>query len=201
MQAVWCGATELLLFFSSPKIGGLGLTQGQMSMFLSIRPLLVCFFTLFICPWLFRTYNCIQILRGTIGIFPVYAVLYLLLATAAGNGTASPAIIVLLLGLVLVLQTIANPAYLATNVVINARAPTAGQLSRLNAWCELINQIGIATGAAVGSAIFAWSNEHQILPGKLSWIALAVLSLIETIVTQKLTHVDGWREKAAELEK
>ena len=195
VQSLWSGAAELLLFFSSASIGGLALSEGKMALFLSSRPLLVCFFTMLVCPWLFRTYNCLQILRGSVFIPPLFATAFWLLSITAGNGTATPVLTVFLLAIVLVFQMLANPVFLASNVLVNARSPTGEQLSRLNAWAELITQIGIGLGAELGSTIYAWSNAHQIQQGRLPWILLIGFSSATAWVTQSLTHRDGWRER------
>ena len=198
VQAVWSSSAEILLFFSSTSIGGLALSETKMAIFLSTRPLLVCIFTIFVCPWLFRKYDCYQILRWFI-FFPImYAAAFWMSAIAAGKGKATPAVTVLLLGLVLILQMLASPHYLASNVLVNARAPTAGHLSRLNACAELVNQIGIGLGAEIGSTVYAWSNVHHVQQGKLPWIFLVAFSGTTAWICQYLTQRDGWREKKTE---
>lgn len=48
--------------------------------------------------------------------------------------------------------------------------------------------------------MYAWSNEYDILPGRLSWICLTGFSVLTALIAQKLTHRDGWRERLAEME-
>lgn len=104
-----------------------------------------------------------------------------------------------LLGAILLLQTLANPLYLSLNVLLNARAPTRSHLSSINAWCELVQQVAIGCGAELGSVGFAWGVEHDLLDGKLVWYILLLLSSFTAIMSQRLTHRDGWRELSGQL--
>ena len=145
--------SELLLFFSSPAIGGLGLTQKQMSIFLSARPVLVTLFTLGVCPRLFGHYSSEALFKVFVCFTPLYITVYLVLAVIVDHGPPSNITVTLMLGLSLILQTIGNPLYLALNVLLNSRAPSQSHLSSLNAWCELVQQSAIGVGAELVCAV------------------------------------------------
>lgn len=155
--ALAVGTAELLLFFSSPAIGGLGLTKQQMSMFLSARPILVTCFSLVVCPKLFGRYSSEALLRVFICVPPISISVYLLLSIVVSHGTPSSTVTTLLLGSSLVLQTVSNPMWLTLNVLFNARAPTRHHLSQLNAWSELVQQAGIG----IGAELVSWSASIQ----------------------------------------
>lgn len=196
-QIVSLSVTELLLFFSSGSIGGLGLTQSQMSVALSIRPLLIAFYEINIYPKLSRRYGPELVLRGLICIPPFTCIIYLLLSVAASNGTLTSFLTIVGVGCALLVQMAANPMFLSCDMLIPSRSPTSQQLSNVNAISEIVAQAAVALGASAGSSVFAWSAEatDPFCRGKMVWIALFAVMALTAVITQKLTHIDGWREK------
>jgi hypothetical protein len=193
-------AVEILFFFSSPSLGGLGLKRSQMSFYLTLRPLLVCLYEVNVFPGLSKRYGPEKILRVLMCFIPLISLLYLLLSMSILNGTASTASIVFTLGLSLVLQVFSNPAFLCLDVLVPQRSPTATQLSRVNAMNEVSAQVAVGIGAFAGSSLFAVSVSiaEGWLRGKLIWLALIALTATSATIAQWTTHIPGWREREAE---
>lgn len=190
-------AIEILFFFTSPKLGGLGLSRSQMSVYLTLRPFLVCLYEINVFPMLSKRYGPERILRVLMCFMPLTSVLYLLLSMAILNNHASTFGIVVTLGLSLVIQVFSNPSFLCLDMLVPARSPTQQQLSRTNAVNEVSAQLAVAIGAGAGSSLFAVSVsiEEGWLRGKLVWLALIALTCTSATIAQWTTHIPGWREK------
>lgn len=193
-------AIEILFFFSSPSLGGLGLKRSQMSMYLTLRPFLVCLYEINVFPKLSKRYGPERILRVLMCFVPLISMLYLLLSTTILNGHASASGIVMTLGLSLVLQVFSNPAFLCLDMMVPSRSPTQQQLSRTNAVNEVSAQLAVAIGAGAGSSLFAVSVsiDDGFFRGKLVWLALIGLTATTATIAQWVTHIPGWREREAQ---
>lgn len=203
-QALARQAAELLLFFSSTSIGGLALTQGQMGIFLSARPLVSCVLGLTLMPRVFQRYGTERVFRRLVWVPCGSILLYIVLAgLSARRDEAHPLpgwLVSTLLFLQLIAQIGENGIYLATEIILPTRSPDLESLSQVNALCTIIAQIGQGTGAMLGSSLFARSVtiEHPALKGTLVWLVLLVFTLATAGISQKLTKVDGWKEKQLE---
>lgn len=201
LVVVWLAleTSQLLLLFSSNALGGLGLTKSGMTAFLAIRPLLVCAYEINVFPRISKRFGYEAVYKALICIPPITCGLYLLVASAALNGLATSIwFIAAFLGLSLVLQCITNPVFLAIEILLPSRAAHSTQLSTGNALVEIIAQCAVASGAAFGSSLFAWSAalpEHSWFRGRAVWIGLIVYTMFAAGVSQKLTHIPGWRER------
>lgn len=217
MNIVGSAVSELLLFFSSPAIGGLGLDKGQMSIILSVRPLLLCFYEWVECsmsstststemtafrincfPRLVRKFGTERLMRILVCIWPIYIGVYFCLASASLAGFATPAVEVCALGLALLLQMLGNPAFICGDVLIPARAPISRQLTLCVTFGEFLGQVAVTIGASGGSTLFAHGAalpDGDWLKAKLVWLVLIATTSFSALLTQRLTHIDGWREK------
>jgi len=203
-QVVGLGAAEILLFFSSPAIGGLGLTQKQMSLFLGLRPLLLCLYEFHVFPKMAKRFGPERVLKFLICFPPIINTFYLILSIASSAGTMSTPFMVFMLGLSLVVQVFQNPVFLSADVIIPSRAPTKEKLSTANAISELVAQLAVGVGASAGSSLFAasvtMSDEHAFWRGKLVWVVLIGITTATAVASQWLTRKEGWREREAQLE-
>ncbi|KAL7006980.1 hypothetical protein EMMF5_003564 [Cystobasidiomycetes sp. EMM_F5] len=198
MNIVGSAVSELLLFFSSPAIGGLGLDKGQMSIILSVRPLLLCFYEINCFPRLVRKFGTERLMRILVCIWPIYIGVYFCLASASLAGFATPAVEVCALGLALLLQMLGNPAFICGDVLIPARAPISRQLTLCVTFGEFLGQVAVTIGASGGSTLFAHGAalpDGDWLKAKLVWLVLIATTSFSALLTQRLTHIDGWREK------
>lgn len=191
--------SQLLLLFSSNPLGGLGLTKSGMSTFLALRPFLVCAYEINVFPRLSKRFGYVAVFRALI-CMPVFtSAWYLLVSSAAISGLATSTwFISAFLGFSLIIQCITNPVFLAIDILLPARAPHSSQLSVANAWVEVVAQIAVASGAIFGSSLFAWSaalSEDSWFRGRGVWLGMIALTGTTAAISQKLTHIDGWRER------
>lgn len=190
---------QLLLLFSSNALGGLGLTKSGMSVFLALRPLMVCAYEINVFPRISKRFGYEAVFKALICLPPITCTLYLLVSSAALNGLATSAwFIGVFLGVSLVLQCVTNPVFLAIDILLPSRAAHSSQLSTGNALVEIVAQCAVASGAAFGSSLFAWSaalSEESWFRGRAVWLGLIAYTLFAAAVSQKLTHIPGWRER------
>lgn len=170
-----------------------------MSIYLTLRPLAICCYEAFVFDKLSKRIGTERLLRWLVCLPPALFLLYLAMSTATLAGTLSSAYIVLGLALSLLMQVVFNSMFLCGDVLIPARSPTADQLSTVNALLEVVGQVAVGTGASVGSSLFADSaaSESPVWRGKMVWIALFGFSCLSALIAQKITHIDGWREKTS----
>lgn len=195
-------ATELLIFFSSSKIAGLGFSQGQMALFLAIRPVCLLSWEMTVFPRMSKRYGLEKVVRVLIWGPPFVNAIYLLLSFAITSDAASTSVVITLLAAAMLVQTVSNPVFLSVDCLVAARTPTESQLSTMNAVAEVIGQIAIGVGASFGSTLFAWSvvGVEGFWQGKMVWLAMIVTALGTALHSQRLTHIPGWRERAEQQE-
>ena len=123
---------------------------------------------------------------------------YLLLSMVASTHTTPSGLIAFALGISLLLQMMANPVFVAADILITARCPTPQQLSEISAIGEVVACVAVGTGASTGSALFAASTimTDSFWSGKMVWIVLSGITAGTALISQRLTHIPGWREKA-----
>lgn len=198
-QVLALSAAEVLLFFSSQAIGGLGLTPQQMSLFMGLRPLILCAYEFHMFPKMSKRWGSESVLRFLICFPPLIHLIYLLLSTAASAGAASPGLIVFMLSLSLLVQVFQNPVFLSADVIIPSRAPTSAQLSSANAISELVAQVGAGFGTICGSSLFAASvtlaDEYAAWRGKIVWLVLFGVTGATAMLSQWLTKIESWMER------
>jgi hypothetical protein len=191
--------SQLLLLFSSNPLGGLGLTKSGMSTFLALRPLLVCVYEINVFPRISKRFGYVAVYRTLICLPVITSLWYLLVSSAAINGLATSGwFIGIFLGLSLIVQCVTNPVFLAIDILLPARTAHSSQLSAQNAVTEVVAQVAVATGAALGSSMFAWSAglpDGSWFRGRAVWLGMLVVTGFTASVSQKLTHKDGWRER------
>ena len=202
VQVVGILVAELLLFFAAPKIGGLGLSQGSMAGFLTVRPFFMVLYEVNVFPRLSKRFGNEKLFSGLICIPVLTSALYLLVSHLAMNGSLDganhPVATVFVLGISLILQVLANPVFLAADVLIPSRAPHSSQLSTVNAWGEIIAQVGISLGALGASSTFAFSaglGEGNPWKGRLVWVCVFLVCAGTALLAQKLTKREGYRER------
>lgn len=178
------------------------MTQSQMSIFLTARPFAICLYEGLVFEKLSKRFGNIPLLKTLVWLLPSIYLLYLAMSSLALAGYMSMPIIVMGLFLSLTIQVVANSVFVCGDVLIPARSPSAEQLATCNAMSELIGQLAVGTGAAIGSSLFADSVglRNDNLRGKPVWIVLFLVSLVTALVGQRFTHIDGWREKLSKSE-
>lgn len=187
--------SQLLLFFSSAPLGGLGLSKSGMSTFLAVRPLLICMYEINVFPKISKRFGYEAVFRTLICIPILTTSLYYGVACAALNGQAgSSAFVVLFLGASAILQCITQPVFLCGDILIPSRTPHPSQLSTVNALGEAVAQIAVALGAWYGSGTFAWSAglpPESWLKGRGVWLAMIALTATVAVLSQRLTPQAG----------
>jgi predicted outer membrane lipoprotein len=191
----------LLLFFASPDIGGLGLRPQQIALYLLLRP--ICFVTFELACFgrmSKRAGGLISLTRIIVWLFPLLDIVYLIMAHCATSGYLNRSIIVGGLGLSLIIQTVANAAWVCCDVTTSSRAPTAEQLSTIVSFSEMTAQFALGLGTLIGSSLFAISAalDNGFLKGKLGWIIMCAFAILQALIAGKLEHIDGWKEKLLE---
>lgn len=134
-------------------------------------------------------------------IWPFHVGCYMALACIVTAGVTSQTLIYGLLGTALVLQMLANPSFIAGDLLISARAPSSKQLAMSVTMGEFVAQISWFVGASGGSALFAKGitlSDDNFMKGKIIWVVALVSTTFTAIVTQRLTKKNGWREKEEE---
>lgn len=131
--------------------------------------------------------------------FPAHAIAFLCVAIVSLNGV-SKAVAMALVVTGLLVQLLCNPAFICCDMLIQARSPTAEQLSSAVALSEITAQVSWALGAFGGSSLYALGATLPIdnwLHGKVVWTLLVTTTVTAALLTSKLTHKDGYRSRTA----
>jgi hypothetical protein len=199
--------TEILLFFSPPSIGGLGMDQHSMAAFLTLRPILVATYELCVFPSLSRRFGNERLFRWLMCLPLCISMVYLLTAHLSIKGlldfNTQPGPVCILLGVSLALQILRNGVFIAGDCLLAARVPHSSQLSRSTALQEVVGQLGVSVGTSVSSNVFAFSAglpEASLWKGRLVWVYICVLTGAIALTSQRLTRRAGWREREQEQE-
>lgn len=193
-QEVSLTITELLFLFSSRKIGGLGLTQGQIAIYCIIRPISIFLYEMgFYTRVSKRMGGTIPLLKKVAWIYPVIYIFYLVVSQAALSEKLTATFVLLALAISLVLQITANSSHICVEILMTSRAPTEEQLSTIAAIYEVAGQCGVGTAAVFGSSVFAHSaGMHDgFFRFKLVWIVCAGSAAINALIIGRLTQIDG----------
>lgn len=204
--AIYCSVTLVALantavapvfWFTSPALGGCGLSPIQISLFLSVAGLSQSFWTLIVFPPLQHRIGTGGILRATTTIWPCLFALNPGLSELQRHNHATTFWVI---GMVsMFFGSGVAQAFTGVQLALNDISPTPAALGTLNA-IALTCTSGIrAVIPALFSSLFAAGARSQALDGYLIWVILIVITVATAAQTYYLpAKAEGKIKKRAE---
>ncbi|KAF9237646.1 MFS general substrate transporter [Melanogaster broomeanus] len=172
----------LPLFYSAPiEIGGLGFSPYIIGMSLAafgvvngVVQALIGAKNLFCCAVLF--------------FYPLTALFPIMSAVVAAQGKVGP-ITWTLVVLQLIFMVLMDMSYAVIFVFITRAAPNKYSLGTMNGLSQTTTSIARAIGPAVATSLFAFSKEHNILGGNLTYVVLTALTTALVLLSRRLPEL------------
>lgn len=192
-------ATAPVFWFTSPELGGCGLSPIQISVFLAVAGLAQSFWTLIVFPPLQHRIGTGGVLRLTTTIWPFLFASNPVLSELMKRNLVTPFWVI---GMVLMFfgSGVAQ-AFTGVQLALNDISPTPAALGTLNA-IALTCVSGIrAVIPALFSSLYAAGARSQALRGYLIWVILIVMTVATAVQTWYLpAKAEGKIKKSTEEE-
>ena len=181
-----------VFWFTSVKLGGFGLSELLISLFMAGTGLSQAVWLLVIFPPLQHRYGTGGVMRGCANVYPFFFVACPLLNLLLRQGTQEATIAWWVLAPTLgVLGVGVSMSFTAIQLALNDVSPSPQTLGTLNALAlSLISGIR-AFSPVLFNSIFAWGVRYQILNGYLVWYIMTILAAGFTLAAR-------WFPKKAE---
>ena len=171
-----------VFWFTPFEIGGLGLSELEISLFMAVTGAAQAVWLLLIFPPLQHRFGTSGVMRGCANAYPFFFVVPPLLNLLLREGSRGAQVAFWISApLYQVLGVGVSMAFTAVQLALNDVSPSLQSLGTLNA-LALATVSGIRSFAPVlFNSVFAWSVKYQILQGYLIWLVLTALACGYTI--------------------
>ena len=176
-----------VFWFTPPRLGGLGFSPLQISLFMGLTGLSQAVWLLLVFPPLQRRIGTNGVMRACGAAYPFFlAVMPVLNAVLRVGTTASQTAFWVLVPVCLSLGPGVSMAFTAAQLAVNDVSPSPESLSTLNALALTGASALRAFSPASFTSLFAIGVRSQILSGYLVWVILVVLAIGFTVSTRYL---------------
>lgn len=188
-------SAEVLFYYTSTQLGGLGLTTKQMSFVFGLRPVAVISIEMVVYPRFAKRYGPEAVFRYCSFGYILLFLSYFALGDLASRGLPKVWTFVGI-GANTLIFGMSNPMLLACGQLIPARAPSQMHLTRMNTASEICSSLGRALGALAGSNLFSFCVRYSVFGGAQGvWVLGACIAAVFCACAQRITEGDGWRDQ------
>ncbi|ORX41255.1 major facilitator superfamily domain-containing protein, partial [Kockovaella imperatae] len=187
-------AIQPLFCFTPVRDGGLGFSEREIGISMSIRSVSTVLVQVLAFPWLQRTVGTLRLYRWLMILWiPTYVGLPFvngLARVATNNGKihgSSPGVWVGLSS-TLLCSAVANMAFVCNLLMTNAAAPSRQLLGAINGYSQVLSSGVRIIGPGGSSILYAVSVSKHLLGGNLVWLVLgltAVLGVVSGIMIRQ----------------